>query len=154
MIVKKPIESSTSNAIHDQTKVPAAMRTSLLFGDVLFEDDVKRTKELERKKWLMELEAQKKEKFLEKEYIKEKEKLNDLKKDLEIKQQNNNYDQEATERSRKSILPEQEQKSFQRSLNRLLDPSQLDELDRKRKANVIHQVSSFCLFKINQLNTN
>ena len=73
---------------------------------------------------------------------------------MEIKQQNNNYDQEATERSRKSILPEQEQKSFQRSLNRLLDPSQLDELDRKRKANVIHQVSSFCLFKINQLNTN
>ena len=43
----------------------------------------------------------------------------------------------------KSIIPQQDpdqQKSFPRSLNRLLDPSQLDEIDRKRKANVIHQV--------------
>lgn len=76
-------------AAHDQTKVPAAMRTSLLFGDVLFDDDVKRTKEMERKKWLLELEAQKKEKLIEKEYIREKDKLSDLRKDLEIKQQNN-----------------------------------------------------------------
>ena len=91
-LLKKQIElleaQSASTAIHDQTKVPAAMRTSVLFGDVLFDDDVKRTKELERKKWLLELEAQKKEKLMEKEYNREKDKLNDLKKDLEIKQQN------------------------------------------------------------------
>ena len=53
-LLKKQIElleaQSASTAIHDQTKVPAAMRTSVLFGDVLFDDDVKRTKELERKK--------------------------------------------------------------------------------------------------------
>ena len=64
------------------------MRTLALFGDVLFEDDVKKTKELARKKWLLELEAQKKEKLMVKEYNREKDKLNDLKKDLEIKQQN------------------------------------------------------------------
>jgi hypothetical protein len=34
-----------------------------------------------------------------------------------------------------------EQKSFQRSLNRLLDPSQLEDMERKRKANLLHQVS-------------
>jgi hypothetical protein len=89
-LIKKQIEllEAQSTTAHDQTKVPAAMRTSLLFGDVLFEDDVKKTKELERKKWLLELEAQKKEKLMEKEYNREKDKLNDLKKDLEIKQQN------------------------------------------------------------------
>ena len=64
------------------------MRTLVLFGDVLFEDDVKKTKELARKKWLLELEAQKKEKLMVKEYNREKDKLNELKKDLEIKQQN------------------------------------------------------------------
>jgi hypothetical protein len=85
-LIKKQIELLEAQST--TAKVPAAMRTSLLFGDVLFEDDVKKTKELERKKWLLELEAQKKEKLMEKEYNREKDKLNDLKKDLEIKQQN------------------------------------------------------------------
>lgn len=70
----------------DQTKVPAAMRTSLFFGDVMFDDDIKKTKELERKKWLLELEAQKKEKLIEKEFVKEKDKMMDLKKEQEARQ--------------------------------------------------------------------
>ncbi len=86
---KKQLEmlAGRPSSIHDQAHVPAAMRTSLLFGDVLFDDDVKRTKELERKKWLNELEAQKREKLMEKEFNKEKDKLTDFKKDIEDKRQ-------------------------------------------------------------------
>jgi hypothetical protein len=65
--------------------VPAAMRTSLFFGDVMFDDDIKKTKELERKKWLQELENQKKEKLIEKEFLKEKDKIMDLKKEQEAR---------------------------------------------------------------------
>jgi hypothetical protein len=50
---------------HDQTKLPAAMRTSLAFGDVSYEDDIRKTKEAERKKWLAELEEQKRERNAE-----------------------------------------------------------------------------------------
>jgi hypothetical protein len=70
----------------DQSKVPAAMRTSVFFGDVKYEDDIKKTKELERKKWLLELELQKKEKFIEKEFGKERDRLNELKQELELSQ--------------------------------------------------------------------
>ncbi|CAF0947908.1 unnamed protein product [Rotaria sordida] len=42
----------------DQTHVPAAMRTNLLFGDVRFEDDVKTAKEIERRQWLEDLQKQ------------------------------------------------------------------------------------------------
>ncbi|CAF4233354.1 unnamed protein product, partial [Rotaria magnacalcarata] len=38
----------TNIVLNDQTHVPAAMRTNLLFGDVRFEDDVKTAKEMER----------------------------------------------------------------------------------------------------------
>ncbi len=48
----------------DQSKLPAAMRTSILFGDVRFDEDIKKTREMEKKKWLQELEEQKKEKLL------------------------------------------------------------------------------------------
>ena len=44
--------------LNDQTRVPAAMRTNLLFGDVRFEDDVKSAKELERRQWLDDLRKQ------------------------------------------------------------------------------------------------
>jgi hypothetical protein len=50
---------------NDQSKVPAAMRTSVMFGNFNNEDEIKKTKELERKKWLQDLEAQKKEQQLE-----------------------------------------------------------------------------------------
>ncbi len=55
-------EKNISHA--DQSKVPAAMRTSILFGDVRFDEDIKKTRELEKKKWLQELEDQKREKLL------------------------------------------------------------------------------------------
>ena len=42
----------------DQSRVPAAMRTNLLFGDVRFDDDVRTAKELERRQWLDDLHKQ------------------------------------------------------------------------------------------------
>ncbi|CAF2658289.1 unnamed protein product [Rotaria sp. Silwood2] len=51
--------SLPSTNIHsDQTHIPAAMRTNLLFGDVRFEDDVKTAKEIERRQWLEGLQKQ------------------------------------------------------------------------------------------------
>jgi len=76
---------AVSDKLQDQSRVPAAMRTSLFFGDVMFDDDIKKTKELERKKWLQELENQKKEKLIEKEFLKEKDKIMDLKKEQEAR---------------------------------------------------------------------
>ncbi len=49
---------STNIVLNDQTRVPAAMRTNLLFGDVRFEDDVKNAKEIERRQWLDDLQKQ------------------------------------------------------------------------------------------------
>lgn len=129
-----------SSSFHDQTKVPAAMRTSLLFGDVMFDDDVKRTKEIERKKWLAELDAQRRDKMFEKEYNKEKDKINDLKKDIEAKEQSLYEQNQSSERSKHNNNNNNEQKSFGRSLNRLLDPAQIEEMDRKRQASLQHQV--------------
>jgi len=70
----RPLEPSsvTSNIIlNDQTRVPAAMRTNLLFGDVRFEDDVKNAKEIERRQWLDDLQKQieenKRQKFTQQE---------------------------------------------------------------------------------------
>ncbi|CAF1205768.1 unnamed protein product [Rotaria sordida] len=70
----RPLDSSSisSNIIlNDQTHVPAAMRTNLLFGDVRFEDDVKTAKEIERRQWLEDLQKQieenKRKKFKEQE---------------------------------------------------------------------------------------
>jgi hypothetical protein len=62
----------TSNIVlNDQTRVPAAMRTNLLFGDVRFEDDVKTAKEIERRQWLDDLQRQieenKRQKFTQQE---------------------------------------------------------------------------------------
>ncbi|CAF0909216.1 unnamed protein product [Adineta ricciae] len=64
--------SVTSNiVINDQSRVPAAMRTNLLLGDVRFEDDVKVAKEIERRQWLGDLQKQieenKRKKFTEQE---------------------------------------------------------------------------------------
>ena len=47
-----------SIVVNDQTRVPAAMRTNLLFGDVRFEDDVRSAKEIERRQWLDDLRRQ------------------------------------------------------------------------------------------------
>ncbi|CAF2937099.1 unnamed protein product [Rotaria sp. Silwood2] len=70
----RPPDSSSipSNiTLNDQTHVPAAMRTNLLFGDVRFEDDVKTAKEMERRQWLEDLQKQieenKRKKFKEQE---------------------------------------------------------------------------------------
>jgi hypothetical protein len=50
---------------HDQSRVPVAMKTSIAFGEVLYEDEIKKTRELERKKWLQELEEQRRQKKIE-----------------------------------------------------------------------------------------
>ena len=52
----------TNIVLNDQTHVPAAMRTNLLFGDVRFEDDVRTAKEIERRQWLEDLQRQVEEK--------------------------------------------------------------------------------------------
>ena len=66
-----PSFASPSIVLNDQTRVPAAMRTNLLFGDVRFEDEVKSAKELERRQWLEDLQKQieenKRKKFTEQE---------------------------------------------------------------------------------------
>lgn len=51
-------KDSTGIVLNDQTRVPAAMRTNLLFGDVRFEDDVRTAKERERRQWLDDLQKQ------------------------------------------------------------------------------------------------
>lgn len=53
-----PSGNASNIIVNDQTHVPAAMRTNLLFGDVRFEDDVKTAKEMERRKWLDDLQRQ------------------------------------------------------------------------------------------------
>ncbi|CAF4526191.1 unnamed protein product [Rotaria socialis] len=60
MPYRPPDNSSiqTNIVLNDQTHVPAAMRTNLLFGDVRFEDDVKTAKEMERRQWLDDLQRQ------------------------------------------------------------------------------------------------
>ncbi len=51
---------------HDQSRLPAAMRTSIAFGgEVLYEDEIRKTKELEKRKWLAELAEQKRDKQIE-----------------------------------------------------------------------------------------
>ena len=74
MPYRPPDTYSTTAAtivLNDQTRVPAAMRTNLLFGDVRFEDDVKSAKEIERRQWLDDLQKQiednKRKKFTEQE---------------------------------------------------------------------------------------
>ena len=66
-----PSSISSNVILNDQTRVPAAMRTNLLFGDVRFEDDVKTAKEIERRQWLDDLQKQieenKRKKFAQKE---------------------------------------------------------------------------------------
>lgn len=54
----RPVEPAASLSLNDQTRVPAAMRTNLLFGDVRFEDDVRTAKEVERRQWLDDLRKQ------------------------------------------------------------------------------------------------
>ncbi len=67
----RPPEPAPNIILNDQTRVPAAMRTNLLFGDVRFEDDVKSAKEIERRQWLDDLQKQieenKRKKFTEQE---------------------------------------------------------------------------------------
>jgi hypothetical protein len=61
----------TNIVLNDQTRIPAAMRRNLLFGDVRFEDDVKSAKEIERRQWLDDLQKQieenKRQKFTQQE---------------------------------------------------------------------------------------
>ena len=54
----RPPEPTETLTLNDQTRVPAAMRTNLLFGDVRFEDDVRTAKEAERRQWLDDLRKQ------------------------------------------------------------------------------------------------
>lgn len=86
----------------------------------MFDDEIKKTKEQERKKWLHELEEQKKEKISE----------------IQHSTKQNFRD------NRSPFLAEQknfEEKSFGRTRN-LLDPAQLDELERRKKQNLQHKL--------------
>ncbi|CAF1248423.1 unnamed protein product [Didymodactylos carnosus] len=69
---------SLATTLTDQTKVPAAMRTNLLFGDVRFDDQVKTAKELERKQWLDDLKLQIEENKRQKITQKESERKQDI----------------------------------------------------------------------------
>ena len=52
------VSAPVNIVLNDQTHVPAAMRTNLLFGDVRFDDDVRTAKEAERRQWLDDLRKQ------------------------------------------------------------------------------------------------
>ena len=120
----------------------------------MFDEDIKRTKELERKKWLSELEEQKKEKLVETQRILNNVSLN-MVADLsprELKHQRvsamsnhppqGNYDFP----NQTGHLTEQQQhaggndddKNFGRT-RMLLDPAQIDDMERKRKQALQHK---------------
>ncbi|CAF0907856.1 unnamed protein product [Brachionus calyciflorus] len=108
---------------HDQIKVPAAMRTSIMFGGVMYDDEIKKTKELERKKWLADLEEQKKEKL------------------IESQRATNTNHQTNNSAPNPPITPRhfEEEKNFGRTRN-LLDPAQIEELERKKKQSLQHKM--------------
>ncbi|RNA02956.1 hypothetical protein BpHYR1_045010 [Brachionus plicatilis] len=87
---------------------------------VMFDDEIKKTKELERKKWLHDLEEQKKEKLVESQQP------------LKQFYQDNHP---ALNTEQKNL----EEKSFGRTRN-LLDPAQIDELERRKKQGLQHKL--------------
>lgn len=94
----------------------------------MFDDDIKKTKEIERKKWLHDLEEQKKEKLLE----------------SQRSQPNNANNQTNFYTSHSNASVEQqkyfeEEKSFGRTKN-LLDPAQIEEMERKKKQGLLHKM--------------
>jgi hypothetical protein len=118
-------------SFNDHSKIPAAMRTSVMFGDVMFEDDIRKTKEAERKRWLQELEAQRRDKVFQNELIREKEKLSDRSPPPQT--QTHNYQQP------QQTNQEENKVSFARATNKLLDPAQLEDMERRKKANLQHK---------------
>lgn len=86
----------------------------------MFDDEIKKTKELERKKWLQDLEEQKKEKFFE----------------SQLSTQQNQEDNLSAFNLNKTNV---EEKSFARTRN-LLDPAQIDELERRKKQGLQHKL--------------
>lgn len=64
------------------------------------DDEIKRTKELERKRWLADLEAQKNEKLLLTQKKKQDEDVYELKKQIELRQSWNSPRQAANEQSK------------------------------------------------------
>lgn len=86
----------------------------------MFDDEIKKTKELERKKWLQDLEEQKKEKIFENQ-LSPKQNIQDNLPQFNINKTNF------------------EEKSFARTRN-LLDPAQIDELERRKKQSLQHKL--------------
>ena len=149
LVVKQNANANAQvNAYHDQSRVPAAMRTSLQFGDVMFDEDIKKTKELERKKWLLELEEQKREKLVESQRFLNNQAANPI--DIsprELKhqrvsamshQQPDFTQMPSLQISANANLNPDDEKNYGRT-RKLLDPAQIDELERKRKAGLQHK---------------
>lgn len=139
--------------------IPAAMRTSLMFGNVAHEDEIKRVKELERKKWLADLEAQKKEKMIDSQRQKIEAENYELKKQNELRLSWNSPRQDKS-MNEQSNVPDAMRtsinfnndppltgninqmggdKDFGRTRN-LLDPAQIDDLERKRNKSLQHKL--------------
>jgi hypothetical protein len=143
------LNSNFLNQKHqDQSKLPAAMRTSIKFGDVVYDEDIKKTKELERKKWLHELEEQKREKLMQNNSHDQNDGYENSSRDLLKKAKgssmanyfsnqsnsltNLNYSQPTVNERN------DEEKNFVRTRN-LLDPAQIEDMERKRKLALEHK---------------
>jgi hypothetical protein len=90
----------------------------------MYDEDIKKTKDLERKKWLQELEEQKREKQMESQRV------------ISHNYPSNYQTNESSAYS--SGLDTGEERSFGRT-RILLDPAQIEDMERKRKQNLIHK---------------
>ena len=96
----------TTFVYSDQTRVPAAMRTNLLFGDVRFDDDVRTAKEMERRQWLDDLQKQvednKRQKYTLQEFERRKDFLNENVQPLVQEAENRRFQQNGTSNNKNS----------------------------------------------------
>lgn len=91
----------------DQSRVPAAMRTNLLFGDVRFDDDVRTAKELERRQWLDDLQKQvddnKRQRYTLQEFERRKDFLNENVQPLVQEAENRRLQQNGTSNNNRNF---------------------------------------------------
>jgi hypothetical protein len=79
---QQPSDNSSYSLPHnDQTRVPAAMRTNLAFGNARHEEDVKTAHEMERRQWLDDLHKQIEENKRKKNDVHETERRQDFLRD-------------------------------------------------------------------------
>ncbi|KAJ8301970.1 LOW QUALITY PROTEIN: hypothetical protein KUTeg_020957 [Tegillarca granosa] len=146
-----PTQNQQNNQwLSPQQDLPAAMRSSFLFGQVGDDDLFKKKKEEERRLWLEELDKQRQEKKLrqsndkgleEKETWADKFTLDYKPAGLPEQTQRAAPATDDTGRvsSAPTQVPGQENQSFIRGQNVILDPVTIKEMEEKRKRHLEHQ---------------